>query len=54
MVRVTHGEVLRLIRSGSQADEEAVNAYLDEMAEAFSLGEAFAIMALVDTPDVFG
>lgn len=50
---VTHAEIQRIVSQGSGAGDEVVLEYLTEVAESYSFAEAFAVMTLVDTPDVF-
>jgi uncharacterized protein (DUF2236 family) len=51
--RVTYAEVLRYAADDSPASRAIVDRYLNDMARDFSLMEVFAVIALVDTPDVF-
>ena len=51
--KLSHARILELAGSAEPRDAELVGQYLHEMARAFSVTEAFAVIALVDTPDVF-
>ena len=51
--RLGHAEILRLLSSGTESDDELILNYLHEVAESFTVDEAFAVITLVDTPDVF-
>lgn len=51
--RPTHSEVLTLLERGGDNVEDLTLEYLDWVAVSFSSREVFAVMALVDTPDVF-
>jgi DNA-binding transcriptional regulator LsrR (DeoR family) len=46
-------KVLELAGSDDPSDRLAVENYIQRIAQAFTGSEAFAVMALVDTPDVF-
>lgn len=50
--RPSHSEILHLLEGGKQ-NEDLVMEYLREIAESYYPVEVFAVMALVDTPDVF-
>jgi hypothetical protein len=52
--RLRQSEIMRLVEAGmTPADESLVRHYLEQVADAFSADEAFGVIALVDTPDVF-
>lgn len=51
--QLSHAKILELAVSSKPADEELVSQYLEDMAREFSVTEAFAVITLVDTPDVF-
>jgi hypothetical protein len=51
--RVGHAEILRMLREESKTQDVEILEYLREIAASYSPDEAFSVMALVDTPDVF-
>lgn len=51
--KVSHGEILRLLKDETDTGDLLVLRHLTELADSFNADEAFAVMALVDTPDVF-
>jgi hypothetical protein len=52
--RPSHAEILQLLDEGGEANEDHVMVTLREIAQSYRLDEVFGVMALVDTPDVFG
>lgn len=50
---LSHPQILELADSTDARDRDIVAEYIQEIARAFTGSEAFAVMALVDTPDVF-
>ena len=52
--RPSHSEILQLLEEGGEANEDRVMAILRDIAQSYRLVEVFGVMALVDTPDVFG
>lgn len=53
-VRMTQAEFLRLVSEEMDPHTSGlVQDYLEQVASAFTANEAFAVIALVDTPDVF-
>ncbi len=51
--RLTHAEIIRILADQSEAHDAIVLDYLYSVAESFTVDEAFSVIALVDTPDVF-
>lgn len=52
--RLTQTEVMRLINGDPGVlDDDMLIEYLSDIATSYTIGEAFAVIALVDTPDVF-
>ena len=52
--RPSHAEIVRLLEEGGEDSADQIMEYLKTIAESYSVDEVFAVMALVDTPDVFG
>lgn len=52
--RPSHAEIMQLLDEGGEANEDRVMAILRDIAQSYRLVEVFGVMALVDTPDVFG
>jgi hypothetical protein len=52
--RPSHAELLRLARSPDPREQAAVVKYLEELAADLDALEVFAVLVLVDTPDVLG
>lgn len=51
--RMGQSEVARLLAEDDESSLRQVQDYLDELSRSFTADEAFAVMTLVDTPDVF-
>lgn len=52
--RPSHAEIVRLLEENDKANEPLIMEYLKTISESYPLNEVFAVITLVDTPDVFG
>jgi hypothetical protein len=51
--RLGYAEVLRMLADQNVDQNAQILEYLKGVAESFTADEAFSVMTLVDTPDVF-
>lgn len=51
--RLGHAEVLRILGGQSDSQDALILEYLRGVAESYTVDEAFSVIALVNTPDVF-
>lgn len=51
--RLGYAEALRILADANDSQNSLILEYLGDVAESFTVDEAFAVMTLVDTPDVF-
>lgn len=51
--RLSHAEITRILAENSELKDALILEYLRGVAESYTVDEAFSVIALVDTPDVF-